>query len=428
MPQSYTKKKGKRFFPDEKKFLFNIDTVWFNVNAENYQLAMDEYLGELLREGREYLMDTDEKLLFDVDIPGYENKIVFEIHGGQPPLYQYSLRNDDIAIYFAKNERESQLPMKVQINQSILWEKGLVNCYLEMDKILTSLGFVTGRVQLNRIDLCVHSDQFQFTLKDLEKFEYPRNISKDNFPNFMRLNPSTGEFETVYFGNRERLLLRIYNKSKESKRKGKDYFFDIYKKHGLNPDKVWNVEFEIRRPFLKELCDIHGIKLFDDFDKVIAENRISLLWKMLMSMFTHDSAFWKILENGKEGVFEKSEGFIQRKKSRDYDAMREVAQIRGRLMTVFLNGTSANIDDAIARFKELNAKYEEKKEKDFSSDLINKRRKVHDEQLNEFASLDVPGEKGIEHFPKWLHKFYEKQGKTYEKGKIKALPNKAEVQ
>lgn len=67
----------------------------------------------------------------------------------------------------------------------------------------------------------------------------------------MKLCPDTSEFGTVYFGDRSRLQLRIYDKSKEVRDKGKDYFKDLYARCGMDVDKVWNVEFEVRRDYLK---------------------------------------------------------------------------------------------------------------------------------------------------------------------------------
>ncbi|MEC0834589.1 replication initiation protein, partial [Bacillus atrophaeus] len=116
MPQTYSKSKGKRFVPDPDKYLYNIDTFWFNVDCSNYQEVMDNGFGRLLSTGRENYMDTGQASTVDVAISAYENPVLFEILPGQPPAYQYSIRNKDMAVYFAKNAREDQMPMKVQLN------------------------------------------------------------------------------------------------------------------------------------------------------------------------------------------------------------------------------------------------------------------------------------------------------------------------
>lgn len=382
MPQSYTKKWGSRLVPDSDKFLFNIDTFWYNIDATNYDEVMNSGFREFLRSGREYYMDTDEHLAIEINLPGYENPVVFEVYPGQPPLYQYSLRNEDMAIYFSKSRRDDQLPIKVQLNQFLLWQKGIEDAYIESLCVLAALGFAHGKGKLNRVDFAVHSDQWQWNLKDLEKFEYPRNIARDNFPNFWRLDPATGNFQTVYFGERTTLQLRIYQKSIEAKKKGKDYFLELYESLGMDKDKVWNIEIEVRRDFLKECKDFDGEALFDDLDKIFEENRLSLLWSYLMKLYHHPSAFWTVLENGKPGVFEKVKGYLKRQKDNDANAWRETAQIRGRLMTFLLNDESLSIEEAVKKFLVKCREYEEKTKKNFANEVARKKLLYHDSSIN----------------------------------------------
>lgn len=400
MGSSYSKPNGKlksgaqRFKPDPSKYLYNIDTFWYNVGADNYQEIMDKGLRELLIQGREYNSDYDDCLVLEVPLEGYPNPIEFDILSGQKPLYQYSIRNKDIAIYFSKNERDGQLPMKVQINQFVLWEKGIYSAYLETRKVLECLGFQLNTSRLNRVDFAVHSDQFQWNLEDLKTFDYPRNIAMDNFPEFYRLDPCTGNFETVYFGSRSNCLLRIYNKSIEIKKKKKDYFYDLYKSKGMNPDKVWNVEIEVHRQFIKECKDLEGARLFDDLELVFEEDRLSLLWTYLMKMYGHNSAHWTQLKKGKKGVFEKCTGYLKREKDNNVNAYRETAQIRGRLMSFVMNDGDYSFEKALLKFVEMNKEYEENKAKSWIEDVEKRKARFHDLKINETIgkSHDLEGE------------------------------------
>lgn len=389
MPQKYTKPKGKsQFMPDSNKFLYNIDTFWYNVDAKNYQNVMDDGFRELLRSAREHLMDTDESKTIEIKLSQYESPIIFEIKSGQPPLYQYSIRNEDIAIYFSKNERKNgQFPMKVQINQFVLWEKGLHDAYQETLLILAGLGFHYSVSKLNRVDFAVHSDQWLWNLDDLKKFDYPRNAENDNFPNFFRLSPETGGFETVYYGDRTRCQLRIYNKSKEAKDKQKEYFLKMYERLGMDKDNVWNVEIECRRNFIKECVDMNGINLFDDLDKVFAENGLSQLWTFLMDRYNHNSSFWTQLKKGKEGIFEDCVGHLDRVKDIDSSLEREVAQIRGRLQKFVLNEDVSDSGQAINNFFDMMVDYEEKKGKSFVDDVRKKKQKFLSYQINKNAKI-----------------------------------------
>ncbi|MDQ4712326.1 replication initiation protein [Bacillus subtilis] len=382
MPQTYSKSKGKRFVPDPDKYLYNIDTFWFNVDCSNYQDIMDEGFGRLLSTGRENYMDTGQALTVDVKISAYENPVLFEILGGQPPAYQYSIRNKDMAIYFAKNAREDQMPMKVQLNQFLLWEKGILNAYYEALSILTVLGFDYTSAKLNRVDFAVHSDQWRWNYSDLSKFEYPQNFAKDNHPDFFRLDPSTGDFETVYYGNRTRCQLRIYNKSKEAIKKMKTYFLDLYREKGMDAENVWNVEFEVRRDFIKECKDLEGMRLFDDLDTVFYENRLSLLWSYLMERYIHPSAHWKTLSKGHKGVFEQVTGYITREKDMDLNFEREIPNIRGRLITGLVDENDYDLDTALQIVKEGILEYEKRKNVSFEHDVVKKKKLFLNHSIN----------------------------------------------
>ncbi|MEK4815196.1 replication initiation protein [Bacillus sp. FSL L8-0287] len=399
MPISYTKPKGHdrngnpRFEPDPKKYLYNVDTFWFNVGADNYQDVLNNGLRDLLIEGRNYIMDTDEPMYIEVHLDYYENPLVFEILPGQPPLYQYSIRNSDLAIYFSKNARIDQLPMKVQLNQFILWEKGVLAAYKEALDILNSLGFILNQKKLNRVDFAVHSDQYQWILDDLKSFDYPRNIAQDNFPNFWRLDPLTGNFETVYFGSRSTCQLRIYNKSIEAKKKKKEYFLDLYESLGMDKDKVWNIEIEVRRDFIKECKSLDGLRLFDDLDVVFEEGRLSLLWSHLMKMYAHNSAHWTRVSKGKKNVFEKSKGYLKREKDNVANAYRETAQIRGRLMNFVLNDKNYSLENAILKFIEMNKEYEEYTTKEWTDQVEKKKLKFHNVDINSTVKNSNKNEK-----------------------------------
>ncbi len=405
MPKSYTKPNGVsasgkvQYKPDPKKYLYNVDTLWLNADVENYDEIMEDGLLNTLVKGREFLLDTADHQFIELHITGYENPLSFKIFPGDPPMYQYSIRNDDIAIYFSKKRRDNYMPMRIQINQFILWEKGIKQAYFEALCVLSALGFVSWKTQLNRVDFAVHSDQWQWNLKDLQNFDYPRNIADDNKPNFWRLDPMTGDFQTVYYGDRKRCQLRIYNKSIESKRKKKQYFLDLYEKLGMDKDNVWNVEIEVRRPFIKECKDFNGQALFDDFELVLNENRLSDLWSYLMCMYKHPSPHWKLISVGSPyNSFYKVDGYeLTRIKDLDSNFDREVAQIAGRLkLAVIKEEDDISLDNAIEIFKR---KYKEievdKKKKDWISEVKNRKQSFHNYEINKSKHLNYLKNKKI---------------------------------
>ncbi|MGG0816181.1 replication initiation protein [Paenibacillus alvei] len=401
MPQSYTKPKGKdrkgaqRYDVDPERFLFNVDTFWYTVDCDNYDDVMDSWLRERLIEGRTALSDGEEPHTISVELEDYENPLSFDIGGGQKPAYAYQLRNADFAFYFTPRRRaDDTYPIKVQINQFILWDKKVIGAFLESQCILMELGFQLGNAKGNRIDLCCHSDQFDWKVSDFtgKLFKYPRNVAKDNFPNFYKLNPDEGSFETVEFGDRSRCSARIYNKSIEIKKKKKDYFKEIYEQRGMNPDKVWNVEFELHRDMLKEF--IHPQtgepRYFDDINNLLSVEGLSYLWTWLTEyQFVHNSAFWKALQKGDPERFITTGDYVIRAKDVNASIYQEFMQIRGRLQKFILTRPfeeGSGMNEALSMFYKMYAELEEEGERDWEEEVFKKRQKYHDRQINGLLS------------------------------------------
>ncbi|MDN4116964.1 hypothetical protein QYF57_25695, partial [Paenibacillus polymyxa] len=218
--------------------------------------------------------------------------------------------------------------------------------------------------------------------------EYPRNVADDNKPDVQRIDPFTGVFETAYFGDRTRLQLRIYNKSVEIKKKGKDYFNQIYLDRGMDPDKVWNVEFEVHRDWLKGLAnnETGEENVFDSMDFLLRLDGLSMLWSHLVgNKFTHNSAFWKVLRKGDPHQFAECRDHLFRLQDIDTTKEREIAQIRGRLQKLILTEELPEDADmmveAMKVFQTMFHDYEKEKERDFEEDVLKKRRLYMDTKL-----------------------------------------------
>ncbi len=401
MPSNYTLKNGtvrgkKRFAPDPSKFLFNVDTLWYTYDALNYDEVMNAGLLDRLEKGK-IIADNVQGYLeyIQVQLDRYEYPVTLEIQAsGQAPLYAFCIRNHDIAIYFSRKRRDDgrTYPVKVQINQFKLWEMGAQDAFAESLYILGQLGFVYEAAKPNRIDLCVHSDQWIWNLLDLQAFQYPRNIADDNKPNFVKLDPCTFKFETVYFGDRSRLQARLYDKSKEVRAKKKDYFRHLYESRGMDADNVWNIEFELHRDYLKGFAHEENgqIGLYDNMDYLLRFDGLSLLWTHLVEeKFSHDSAFWKVLQKGDPDKFIQCKNFLFRLKDIDSSVEREVAQIRGRLQKLVLAKDLPEDADllieSLKAFVNLCADYEEDKEKDFEDDVYKKRKQYMDLEMLKLA-------------------------------------------
>lgn len=406
MKNGLTPKGTQRFKPDPSKYLYNIDTLWLNVGAAHYDTVMDYALRDILISGRESRNDDGENMAVEVEVEGYENPVVFEVHGGNPPLYQYSLRNDSMAIYFSKTDRKNgQLPMRVQINQFPLWEKGVEGAYFEAMSVLRALMFNVTEVKLNRVDFAVHSDQFEWNFEDMATFNYPRNIKDDNKPNFFKLDPSTGEFGTMMVGDRSRLAIRIYNKSKEIEDKKKYYFYDLYLRKKMDIKNIWNIEIECRRPFLKDLVEeifqsrenveeekIEMKRIFDDFNYCLYNGGLSKLWSLLMTKYNHDSTHWRMLNKlDKHFKFNDVHGLtVEKDTAANFE--KEVPQILGRLSRAVVSDHDMSLENAIRKLYDAIPDYEERQKRKgknivtFEDRVLNKKSMILNKTINSTIS------------------------------------------
>ncbi|MCY8546429.1 hypothetical protein [Bacillus vallismortis] len=344
MPHSYTKKNGSSFKPDPSRFLFNVDTLYYSCLPKNYDQVMNDWLLQELSEGRELAEKfTESKRTISLKLPKYENELLFEIEGKGKTAYSYQIRNQDFAFYFARRSDNDNYPIFVHINQFKLWQLGVIEAYMESLEIIALLGFVIETCKPSRIDLCCHTDQFQFTITDLQKhFKTPPNTKKNGL---WGVDFDSLSFETVAFGNRSNYQIRIYNKSSELMVKQKYHFLQVYEEYGLT-NNVWNIEFELSRKFLKNI-EVNGEKnFFDDMDNLLSEKGLSILWtelttnkfKMLKSKEKADSPLlplWKVLASGNKGkngksVFFQTNEYMSRVKEIDDSLPRELKQITGR--------------------------------------------------------------------------------------------------
>nr|WP_176451863.1 replication initiation protein [Paenibacillus popilliae]BAQ95616.1 replication initiation protein [Paenibacillus popilliae ATCC 14706] len=394
MPQNYSKPKGsrrgqKQFKPDPEKFLYNVDTLWYTFDALNYDAVMQQGLLDKLQTGKMLAEEGSYMDYVQMDLERYDYPVTFEIQAsGQAPVYAFSIRNHDMAFYFARRRRDDgTYPIKVQINQFKLWEMGMHDAYQESLYVLAELGFECEATKPNRIDLCVHSDQWDWRFSDFKVFSWPMNFKRDNQPDFVRLDPHTDGFGTVYFGDRSRCQLRIYNKSKEIKDKRKDYFLDLYERRGMDVDRVWNVEFEIRRDYMRDFANMATgeTRVFDSMDYLLRYDGLSMLWTYLVTRFVHDSAFWRVLQQGDPDKFVQCKNYLFRLRDIDTEKRREVAQIRGRLQKLVLNEElppdADMMIEAMKKFVMMCEDYEDETERDFPEEVRKKRKRYMDIQM-----------------------------------------------
>ncbi|MEK5257645.1 replication initiation protein, partial [Paenibacillus sp. FSL F4-0125] len=95
MPQLYTKNNGtvrgkKRYCPDPKHFLFNVDTLWYTYDADNYDAVMQEGLMQRLIDGKSISENGEDTDYIQLLLGRYEYPVTFSIESsGQAPIYAF---------------------------------------------------------------------------------------------------------------------------------------------------------------------------------------------------------------------------------------------------------------------------------------------------------------------------------------------------
>ncbi|WDV47375.1 hypothetical protein PV797_06790 [Clostridiaceae bacterium M8S5] len=242
----------------------NIDTLIASIDILEYDKTFKGLLCELARKKEEAKSQVKDNSFETVQIN--IRGMFFEVFPNGSRHHAYILHNDMYELKFAnyRSTNEDSYPVYVKIKSACLWEHGYKRAWQIISELIGSIGqIITNKV--TRIDLCCHTDKFNFKMSDIDNFvgRYRSDIVYRSDRNVSGFSFGTGASKTV--------MCRIYNKTLEVKQKNsKLWFFDIWKKQGLNIDNVWNIEFELGRKFFKQ-CNMETVEnVFE---------HISSIWK-----------------------------------------------------------------------------------------------------------------------------------------------------
>jgi hypothetical protein len=191
---------------------------------------------------------------------------------GKPPNYAFHLRTCDLHLFIAdcvSGERWSNV--YASIGAKALWLLGATTSVARTKALISFLGgcILVDGVKPSRCDLCAD-------------FHIPGGLSLELFlslgvPKRLKTNAhlNGGTCETYYIGAKNATIRsRIYDKSKEVLLHNKFWIQDLW---GVAESKdVWRVEFQLRRPALRQ----YGIH---SFPKLMSN--LCGLWENLTSKF-----------------------------------------------------------------------------------------------------------------------------------------------
>ncbi|HUN54722.1 MAG TPA: hypothetical protein VMU29_06150 [Smithella sp.] len=218
-------------------------------------------LKEKFDDRKELAKKTDGNL---IDVAGIRPHIFYA--SGKAPNYRYHIKFPEYHCFISIAQFASHSP-NIYISftsEALHWELSDKELIELVEQDIKSLGGIIVKHKISRCDL--YAD---FRIPGGLSFEFVKSHmvgkAKDT-SHFMN-----GKIlETFYVGAKNSpIQLRIYDKGKEIKKKGTEerwlllWFID-------DPQDVWRIEFQIRRPILKQYC----INTIDDLRNAKAD-----LWK-----------------------------------------------------------------------------------------------------------------------------------------------------
>jgi hypothetical protein len=285
--------------------------------------------------------------------------------------YAYILHNDayEIKISQHRSTNENFYPVFIKIKQECLWSKGVYESWnLIKEWVTKNIGEIKAN-KVSRIDLCCHTDELELQDHDIETFEGRYHL--DTIYRFKR------KISNMVFGSGTtgKIICRIYDKTLEvTQKRQKLWFFDIWKNKGLNLDKVWNIEFEISRDFLKE------VKL-DSVEDTL-EN-LKTLWKYCTQSWlikkqidrtriencTTDER-WESLQQAYNDF--KGKGLVSREKQMETSAMALIPGTIGHITSFAARADIMDINKVFDMIKSQGIKYLHGKDMDYEEAITEK--------------------------------------------------------
>jgi len=189
---------------------------------------------------------------------------------GKQPTYRYHLETQYAHFWLTASGLLCNVPnIYLSLRSELIWKHGIWPLYHAVESFVKNLGGRIQRHQISRLDLC-------------NDFYLPGGISEEFLKAYtvcssrkVRKEVNNDKLETYYCGKKSApLFIRIYNKTEDSLKKNKLWFFDLW---GVCPStEVWRFEYQVRREVLKQF----GIETLDDL------SMLGGFWNYLTSWYS----------------------------------------------------------------------------------------------------------------------------------------------
>jgi len=300
---------------------------------------------------------------------------VFKEHGFDWNLYRtgtryytYRIKSGDVTLLFNRRTHDQKIPnCRLEIGSLSCWAPGFYSIYNKVKAFLALHGGEIMKEIVSEVHLAADFIGTDIKTTDLDNRSHwialarkdsvydGLKLCKSNVPS-QEPEPDEVAFDSHYTNRKFSglnigsgdMMLRIYDKVTELKRKRatnkQEVFAEIWEVNAYDEHPVTRIEYQIRRPRLREFSDTEGNQINTVFDLV---NALKSLWAYLTTEWTRHtdtpvnrnhnqskarvSEFWKMVQAVVwTGVF----GFVRNHpvKHKDTEMLRK--QARGILMSV----------------------------------------------------------------------------------------------
>ncbi|MEW6182272.1 MAG: replication initiation factor [Bacillota bacterium] len=321
-----------------------IDTLIFGLDIENYKGELG-YILKKFDALKEEAQKTGKEIIIEL------NGVTLTVEPSGMPFYRYRLTCNDWIIGFSEKPVNINPDIKVRLISGFLWSYGYQGAYEKFLDWFDFFGVKILKSKITRLDICADTDKVRFVESDREGFvtraksHCRHHVTEEHFEG--------STFTGFSIGSGKPLLVRIYDKSKEIRKSGKEWFKDIWKDKGWDGEKtVWRVEFQLKREVLKEL----GISSVED-----VWGKEDALWSYLTTKWLQlkkgsgknvsrlpDKSKWKVIQKA-EIIKEVSP--LVREKVLEGDLKRLLDQGGGILLSIGALTKSNCIEEALEKLK-----------------------------------------------------------------------------
>lgn len=237
------------------------NTVPSKYNSDPYILRFGidslylSYQGELSEEGENKLFALKE--LAQSDDPRKQDKAQISIGGhlfevldkGQKP-FAYVLVDNWFRIAFSKSTSRSMPLAYIQVSSEVLTFTSIAEILHDLEFVINSLSRQVSRANVSRADLFV-----DFTTEyDLDAIDINHWVTRTTLFDKHYIRPHFTGWSIGYGGD---ISARLYNKTLEIKKSGKDYLLPIWESAGWKEGhSVWRLEFQYMRELLNQVDSV----------------------------------------------------------------------------------------------------------------------------------------------------------------------------